>query len=501
MNVWLVCGLMVTSGLLAQQASNTTPATVIETPAAAPMTAAPSTPALGAPAPAAAGTNAPSAKAAKKKTGKKKAPKGGAKKKSDKKAVVKKPEAKPAPASGGAAAELKTTPLSPGPATVIAGHVNVRGQANLKGEVIGHLAQGDTVTVIEEIALKKSGPDEPSAWAKINLPSTVHTWINAGFVDANKTIKAKRLNLRGGPGENYSVLGRIEQGDTVKEVATKGDWMEIEAPTNAYAFVAAVYLKQAEAPAATTPSVASTTPPVTATPPTTTPPTPTVTPAATTPAPETTATAPVVTPGPAVAVTTPPVAPVSPLTEIPRPAVPTPVTTAPVVTTTTTPPPTEPPTTTTVTTTTPEVTTTTTTTTPTPSATEPTTPAVTTPVTTEPSPAVANPTEPAAATTVAKPEANTSEPKPEEPLPPRIVQREGLVRGMTSIQAPSKYALISVDTGKNIDYLYTTSTNRDLGRYKGAHVIVVGEEGLDARWGNTPVIDIHRLIVLKDAGL
>ena len=72
---------------------------------------------------------------------------------------------------------------------------------------------------------------------------------------------------------------------------------------------------------------------------------------------------------------------------------------------------------------------------------------------------------------------------------------------MTSIQAPSKYALISVDTGKNIDYLYTTSTNLDLGRYKGAHVIVVGEEGLDARWGNTPVIDIHRLIVLKDAGL
>ena len=59
---------------------------------------------------------------------------------------------------------------------------------------------------------------------------------------------------------------------------------------------------------------------------------------------------------------------------------------------------------------------------------------------------------------------------------------------------------MSTDTRKNIDYLYTTSTNVDLGRYKGAHVIVVGEEYLDARWGNTPVIDIQRLIVLKDAG-
>ena len=224
-NVWLVCGLLLTTSLLAQQATNRTPATVIETPAPAPMVATPVTPALAAPLPAA-GTNAPAAKT--KKSGKKKTPKGGAKKPSVKKTPVKKPEVKPAPA----AAELKTVPLVAGPATVIASHVNVRGQGNLKGEVIGHLAQGDAVTVIEEVMLKKSGPDEPSAWAKIALPSTIHTWINAGFVGANKTVSAKRLNLRGGPGENYSVLGRIEHGDPVKEVATKGDWMEIEAPTN-----------------------------------------------------------------------------------------------------------------------------------------------------------------------------------------------------------------------------------------------------------------------------
>ena len=41
-----------------------------------------------------------------------------------------------------------------------------------------------------------------------------------------------------------------------------------------------------------------------------------------------------------------------------------------------------------------------------------------------------------------------------------------------------------------------TSTNLDLSRYKGLHIIVTGEEGLDERWKNTPVITIQRIQVL-----
>ena len=37
--------------------------------------------------------------------------------------------------------------LVPGPATVAAPNLNLRGQAGLKGEVVGHLKQGDAVTV------------------------------------------------------------------------------------------------------------------------------------------------------------------------------------------------------------------------------------------------------------------------------------------------------------------------------------------------------------------
>ena len=86
---------------------------------------------------------------------------------------------------------------------------------------------------------------------------------------------------------------------------------------------------------------------------------------------------------------------------------------------------------------------------------------------------------------------------PEEPPPPRIVQREGIVRGMTSIQAPSRFVLISQQDGRDIDYLFTSSKDLDLRRYKGLHIIVTGEEGLDERWPNTPVLTIQKIQVLE----
>jgi uncharacterized protein YgiM (DUF1202 family) len=240
------------------------------------------------------------------------------------------------------------------------------------------------VAVLEEVINKKSGPDEPSAWAKIILPASAHAWVNTSFIDSNKTVVPKKLKLRGGPGENYSVLGMLKKGDQVKEVSVKGDWTQIEAPAEASAFVAAMYLKQE--PAGSTP---------------------------------------------------PPAEPVTP----------TPVT-------------------------------------------EPTTIAA---APTEP-PAVASTPEPPAAAT------NTAAVAPavsNEPPPPRIVQREGRVHGTLSIQAPTKFELINLENRAPMNYLYTSSPDLDLNRYKGMHILVTGEEGLDERWPNTPVLTIQKIQVLE----
>ena len=168
-----------------------------------------------------------------------------------------------------------TVTLVPGPAEVAANSINARGQAGLKGEVVAHLAKGETVTVLDQINLSKHKADEPAQWAKISYPTNANVWVLAKYIDANKSVLPKKLNLRAGPGENYSVVGVVEHGTPITEIETKGNWMKIQPSPNTYAFVAAMYLKQ-EAPApapeaapapAPTPTPVPETQPIASTPP------------------------------------------------------------------------------------------------------------------------------------------------------------------------------------------------------------------------------------------
>jgi uncharacterized protein YgiM (DUF1202 family) len=316
---------------------------------------------------AAATTNAPSAKPKKSAAKKKSAPKASAKKST----TPDMPFAPPAMAGE--------------PAVAIKNNVTVRGQAHINSEVVGHLKKGDTVNVLEIVTLKHPGTDEPSKWARISLPSDMHVWMSTSFLNGtNQTISARKLNLRTGPGENFSIVGLLHKGDTVKTVGTKGTWTEIESPTNAFAFVAAHLLSHKEAP------------PVEPVPP-------------------------VVPPTPIVLGTPSSIAPAASGT---------------------------------------------------PNGAEPVVPIVTPPI---PKPLPAAP----------------------EPLPRRVVEREGVVGGTVSIQAPSHYQLKSLDNGNVMDYLYTTSTNVVLKSYKGMTVLVSGEEELDERWPNTPVLTIQRIQIVK----
>jgi len=281
-------------------------------------------------------------------------------------------------------------------ATVKKNRVNVRGQASQKSEVVTQLKQGETVVVLEEIDATKPKKGEPAKWARIQLPPNTPVWVFAPYIElTNKTVNIKRLNIRSGPGEKFSVLGRIDRGTPVKEIRTVDNWMEIEPPTAAYAFVAADLLeKTGPAPAATETAIAAANPAVAA--PTT----------------------------------------VEKVTTEPAPAKP--VDTAPA---------------------------------PTPAATDTNAPPVS--VATQPAPAPAQ-TEPAR----------------------RVVSREGLVIVSRSIQAPTEYGLESFETKRTINYLHTEELGLKLKNFGGKKVIVTGEELIDQRWTNTPIIEVESIRLL-----
>jgi len=303
-----------------------------------------------------------------------------------------KPAAKQAPARP-ALAEPKVS-LVPGSATVNGTRVNLRARSTIMSEVLGQFKKGETVTVLEQVENKWAKGRDPKQWARIALPADKACWVFAAFVNSSNVVTASRLNLRGGAGENYSILGRLPKGTTVKPVTTKGEWMQIEPPEVATAYVAAMFLKQdADAIAAAEPVE-----------------TPVLEPAST-----------------------------NEITEV-----------EPVV-------------------------------------------AEAVEVLSTNDTSTSDELEAFLASMEAG-ETNDTE----EPLPPRIVMREGIVHNATSIQAPSHYSLLGLETRRNINYLYTTSTNLDLNRWNGLHVIVTGEESLDERWPNTPVLKLQRIQVVED---
>lgn len=308
---------------------------------------------------------------------------------------------------------IKIAPLTAGPAVAREKTVNVRGQAYINSEIVTHLKRGDVVTVIEEVA-RKAKSDEPGRWAKIALPAGTVVWVNTQYINADtKAVIPKKLNVRSGPGENYSVLGRIEKGTVLKTLEAKGEWTKVEAPEGCYAFVAAHLLSTD--PADLGPALAKAIPPA---------------PAITTPA------QPVPPPTEVAVVTTPPATPPAEPIVVSPPA-PAPVQPAPVVVAPP-PPPAE------------------------------TTPAPVTPV----------------------------EPPVEEPPIKRIVTREGIIKGSASIQAPTYFVLRSLDNNKTINYLHTPDTNIVMKTMQFQRVLVTGEEILDERWPNTPVVIIDSIEVV-----
>jgi uncharacterized protein YgiM (DUF1202 family) len=304
-----------------------------------------------------------------------------------------KPAAKPVAKKAEPKPEPKLEPvLQPEPGVTKQSNVNVRGQASINSEVITRLKKNDSITILEAITLKKPKQDEPAGWYRIALPTNVAVWVNTSYIDpATKTVKPRKLNLRGGPGENFSIVGRMEKGVSVNPIDTKGDWTKIETPTNAFGFVAAHLVERTPAPAIVS------------------------------------APAPVATP------TNPPPV-VAEVTSTTTPAVPT----------------------------------------------NPVTPAVATPPTTTPPPvAVTAPVEVA-------PDAPIEKVK-------KIVSREGILKGSVSIQAPTYFELRSLDTGRTINYVFSPSANLDLKQFKGKRILVTGEELLDERWQNTPVLIVDAL--------
>lgn len=137
--------------------------------------------------------------------------------------------------------------VTPTEAGIVSGErVNIRARASLIGERVAQLRKGDKVTVLAKVTVAPPRKGEPTDWLKIAMPAAGQTWVHLSFVKEGK-VTAKKLNVRAGGSERFSIVGRLAKGDAVKEKRTDGDWIEIEHPAGAHAYVAAKFIELGQA--------------------------------------------------------------------------------------------------------------------------------------------------------------------------------------------------------------------------------------------------------------
>ncbi|RME93024.1 MAG: SH3 domain-containing protein [Verrucomicrobia bacterium] len=393
-------------------------------------------------------------------------------------------------------------------AVVVADGVNLRARPDAHSEIIGQLAKGRRLTVLEDVPGPRAS-GVTGLWSRVALPSDTPVWVFADFINPeNHRVVATMLNVRAGPGEEHASLGVLLKGERVEVSERKGNWLKIKAPIGTYGFVAAEYLKTIRLIGASKPETE--TPPPSPEAPASEPAKEVAPPAPTAeaapesgpqpPAPDT------ATPAPAPAEPADSEAAATAVSSVASPSVP-PAAPEPETAAAETAPPT-PVRVTTVS--------------PAPAPAAPATPSAGESQVRQsapPAPEVASLPEGALSVPVvaaAAPESSAESPAPGtaravspaaappkavSPLPGglqprrpgRVVVREGIVRRALSIQAPGGYELRQLRTGDRLVYLHPARPDLRLKPFVGKRVLVRGAEYIDVRWPATPVLLVEHI--------
>lgn len=103
---------------------------------------------------------------------------------------------------------------------VLADNVNLRAAGTLDAEVVGQVSETD-------VLMARTFEGE---WVEVAVPAGIDLWVHRDFVQ-NGIVQAKKLNVRAGPGINYTIVGRVNRGDALETRGTFGEWLKIGPPS------------------------------------------------------------------------------------------------------------------------------------------------------------------------------------------------------------------------------------------------------------------------------
>jgi N-acetylmuramoyl-L-alanine amidase len=114
--------------------------------------------------------------------------------------------------------------------------LNVRSSSSLNADVIDKLSQGEVIDVIRQDGewLEVSYQGKQGWIANWLVEEVNHSLINQPKI----TILNEGTNTRSGPGLDFGVVSRVNQGDTFDVIGTEGEWFQIALDDGKTAYVA-----------------------------------------------------------------------------------------------------------------------------------------------------------------------------------------------------------------------------------------------------------------------
>lgn len=123
------------------------------------------------------------------------------------------------------------------PVRVSGSRVNLRARPDMNVEVVGQIGA-------DAVLMAKSFQAE---WVEVVPPLGSYVWVHRDFVE-NHRVTAAKLNVRAGPGVNYSVVGTMDRGAPVLPKEEFGEWVKIDAPETCSFWVNIRYVERIGSP-------------------------------------------------------------------------------------------------------------------------------------------------------------------------------------------------------------------------------------------------------------
>jgi len=129
-------------------------------------------------------------------------------------------------AGAGCAAGAASAPVTR--MVVLENNSNLRARALATAEVVGKLSQGDP---IEAKGIEQN-------WVEIVPPTNVDLWVLGDYVREGVVECSQTVNVRAGPGINFSIVGKVGPGARVDVRGAHGEWMKIAPPDGSSVWIA-----------------------------------------------------------------------------------------------------------------------------------------------------------------------------------------------------------------------------------------------------------------------